>query len=319
MATQIPYTRKRAVRASVVADGVLRCAHREHEPIGERLALLESGHPDAPPLDDLHLLAGGVAHDLNNLLSVVLGTAELMSLDFPQESPEGISIAQIALAARRAADLTRQLMTYARKEHIAVERLDLNTLVEELISLLNGALSPYVTLRSRLRSLPPISANATQIRQVILNLIINAIEAVGERPGVVTVATHVVQTNLTRDMAGVVNLPVGDYVVFEVRDTGCGMDAATLARIFEPAFTTKPRGQGLGLAAVRQIVHGCGGMLNVTSTPGYGTSFIVLFPCAKAHSWEDMAESYHDTAWKLATDEELPMASTALLEHAIGG
>ncbi len=317
MVAQSLYTLNQTGNTDVVTDISSRRVRYTPEPVEEWLTPLERDRSDTLPVEDLRLIVRGIAHDLNNLLAVMHNTAELMALDLPPESPEGSSIAKITLAARRAADLTRQLATYARTEHIEVEQLDLNALAEELTSLLRGTLPSCVTLRCHQHpSLPAIIANATQIRQVILNLIINAIEAIKDRKGTISVMSHVIPTNCIKLAGGKVNPSVGAYVGVEVSDTGCGMDAATLARIFEPTFTTKPHGQGLGLATVQQIVHSYEGVLNVTSTLGRGTSFTILFPCSEANIRETMSviEPYHSGGRKSVRK----MESATLLERAIG-
>ncbi len=238
-------------------------------------------------LESLGMLAGGIAHDFNNLLVAVLGNADLALMDLPADSPARPVVEQIGVAARRAADLTRQLLAYTGKGRFVVEAINLNTLIEEMIHLLRTTISTDVVLHYNLSpKLPPIEADATQIRQVIMNLVINASEAIGDRNGIITLTTdtmwvdhvYAAETRLSPDLLE------GEFVYLEVSDTGCGMDATTCARIFDPFFSTKFTGRGLGLAAVQGIVRGHKGAIKVYSEPGLGSSFKLFFPSARGMS-----------------------------------
>ncbi len=236
-------------------------------------------------MESLGVLAGGIAHDFNNILMAVLGHAELALNEISPMSPARGNLAEIATAARRAADLCRQMLAYAGKSSIALERVVLRDLVEEMAHLLKTAISKKAILNLNLeRGLPPIEADPSQIRQVVMNLIINASEAIGDRSGVITVSVgatrcdeeYLRRTELREDLAP------GLYVHLEVTDTGSGMDAETRSRIFEPFFSTKFAGRGLGLAAVLGIVRAHKGALKVYSEPGKGTTFKILFPALEA-------------------------------------
>ena len=232
-------------------------------------------------LESLGVLAGGIAHDFNNLLMVVLGHAEIALKEISPMSPARGNLTEIATAARRAADLCRQMLAYAGKASFSLERVGLRELVEEMAHLLQTAISKKAILNLNLeRGLSSIQADPSQIRQIVMNLIINASEAIGDRSGVITVSVgatrcdeeYLRRTELREDLAP------GLYVHLEVTDTGSGMDAETRSRIFEPFFSTKFTGRGLGLAAVLGIVRAHKGAMKVNSEPGMGTAFKILFP-----------------------------------------
>jgi PAS domain S-box-containing protein len=250
----------------------------------ERKAL-EHKLRETQKLESLGVLAGGIAHDFNNLLMTILGNAELALLDLPALTPARTSVVRIELAARRAAELTGQMLAYAGKGRMVIELFELNTLVEEITVLLDVSIAKTTMLRYMLApELPPIAGDAPQIRQVIMNLVLNAAEAVGTATSVIVIATGVRYADRLY-FAGTwlaPELPEGEYVFLEVVDDGPGMSAETLAKIFDPFFTTKFTGRGLGLAAVLGIVRGHGGALKVASTLGQGTTFTILFPAALA-------------------------------------
>ncbi|MBI5015139.1 MAG: PAS domain S-box protein [Deltaproteobacteria bacterium] len=242
---------------------------------------LERKMLQAQKLESLGVLAGGIAHDFNNLLMGILGNVDLALLRSKPDAAVRPYLQRIDTAAQRAADLTNQMLAYSGKGRFLVEPVDLSRLVGEMEHLLNTILAKTARVVYRLSSGPPaVLADATQLRQVVMNLITNASDALGTREGVVTVSTGVVEADrayLSTAQLGEY-LPEGPYVYVEVSDTGTGMDAATRARIFDPFFTTKERGRGLGLAAVLGIVKGHRGALKVYSEPGRGTTFKVLFP-----------------------------------------
>jgi PAS domain S-box-containing protein len=238
-------------------------------------------------LESIGLLAGGIAHDFNNLLVGVMGNAGLALAELPDDSPARMSVQQIEIAAQHAADLTRQLLAYAGKSRVIVRRLQINPLIEEMIQLLHVGIPRHVELIANLGSdLPEIEGDVIQLRQVLMNVVINASEAIGLDPGVITITTELRWADhsiLAKTYLGS-DLPEQEYVVIEVTDTGCGMDAATCARIFEPFFTTKFTGRGLGLAAVLGIVRSHQGALTIASVSGQGSIFTILLPRASAPS-----------------------------------
>jgi len=239
----------------------------------------------AQKLESLGVLAGGIAHDFNNLLMAILGNLELGLRDLSPVSPARPRIDAADQAARRAADLTRQMLAYSGRGKFLIGRVDLNELVEENVHLLRTSIPRTVTLNLHLdRALPVVEADAGQLQQVIMNLITNAAEAIGDNPGVVALSTGV------RDCDGSYlgrsrldeTPPAGCYAYFEVTDSGCGMDQETQQRMFDPFFTTKFTGRGLGLPAVFGIVRGHGGAIMLDSAAGKGTTIRVLFPAAEA-------------------------------------
>jgi two-component system, cell cycle sensor histidine kinase and response regulator CckA len=250
----------------------------------ERLKL-EAQMQRAQKLESLGILAGGIAHDFNNLLTAILGHASLATLELPPESGVRPSLKAIEDASRRAADLCRQMLAYAGMGRFVMEPINLSVLIQEFIHLLQVSISKKVTLRCHLDpDLPAIDADATQVRQVIMNLVINASEAIGNNEGFVSITTGRIQCDeayLRESHAAETPYP-GSYVFVEVDDTGCGMDADTRTRIFDPFFTSKFTGRGLGLAAVLGIVRSHKGAIKVESEVGKGTRFTVLFPASNA-------------------------------------
>lgn len=247
----------------------------------QRLAI-ERKLLETQKLESLGLLAGGIAHDFNNLLVAILGNADLALLDLETNSPARTSIDRIIIGARRAAELTRQMLAYAGKGRMEIQFLDLNTLITEMTTLMQISIPKSATITYQLTpQLPAIKTDAIQIHQIIMNLVVNAAEALGESPGTITITTgvmHATRMFLDETHPGG-DLPEGRYVYLEIADTGSGMDAATQQKIFDPFFTTKFTGRGLGLAAVLGIVREHQGTLRVWSMPGQGTNFRVLFPC----------------------------------------
>ncbi|GAB4203019.1 MAG: hypothetical protein OHK0022_26740 [Roseiflexaceae bacterium] len=232
-------------------------------------------------LESLGVLAGGIAHDFNNILAGIMGYAELALMDLDPTSEAYTAVGQIKAGARRAADLTNQMLAYAGKGRFVVRPVQLNSVVRESIELARGTMGSHSAVQIDLaESLPQIEADIAQMRQIVLNLLVNAAEALGPDGGSITVKTTV-ETLKVEDLQtftlGADATP-GCYVCLTVRDTGGGMDAATLMRIFDPFFTTKFTGRGLGLAAVHGIVRSHQGLLDVSSAPGTGTTFRIWLP-----------------------------------------
>jgi len=243
---------------------------------------LEAHIEHTQKLESLGVLAGGIAHDFNNLLMGILCNAELARDDLPEDFPSRAGLEDISKNARRGADLCRQLLVYAGRGSYSAEGVDLSCLVQEILKLAEVAVPEHASLVCEFGNhLPAIKADATQIRQLVMGLITNAAEAVGEvRGSTVTIATGVRECDeqyLQQAEAGR-DRPPGRYVFLEVTDTGHGMDKETLRRIFDPFFSTKFMGRGLGLAAVLGIVRAHGGAIKVHSRPDEGTTFSVLFP-----------------------------------------
>jgi signal transduction histidine kinase/CheY-like chemotaxis protein len=236
-------------------------------------------------LESLGVLAGGVAHDFNNLLTGILGNASLLLEDEPPNSAGAPLLAEVVLAAERAAHLTQQLLAYAGKGRFVVAPMSLSDMVRDISKLLRSSIPKNAQVDLNLQpDLAPVMADRAQMQQLVMNLVINGAEAIpGGHPGVVTVTTgiHTVHEN-RRESYSHGEIGPGSYVRLEVWDSGVGMDEHTLARIFDPFFTTKFTGRGLGLAAALGIVRGHGGALHVRSTPGGGSVFQVFLPALVA-------------------------------------
>jgi len=232
-------------------------------------------------LESLGVLAGGIAHDFNNLLGGILAEAELVEADLPPYSSPLEEIQRIKQSALRGSEIVRELMIYAgQNQTVLVEAVDISRLAEEMLELLKVSISKHAVLRTVLHdNLPAVHGNAAQIRQVVMNLVINASEAIGEKQGVITVTTAQVTGSENLAFNGATILPQGDYVRLQVSDTGCGMTEAVKAKIFDPFFSTKFAGRGLGLGVVQGIVRGHGGTIDLKSSPGEGTTFQVFLPC----------------------------------------
>jgi two-component system, cell cycle sensor histidine kinase and response regulator CckA len=268
---------------------------RELRSLRERLDTIEKDSArlrEAQKLESLGVLAGGFAHEFNNLLMAVLGNADVALANLAPEHPAHRNLQQIGVAARRAADLTGQMLAYAGKGRVMVQELDLNVVIAEMAHLLkisaHNVASPTYHLAAHL---PAIEADASQIRQVVVSLIANAAEAIALQTQAAGAASHgsirVATEARVVDAAFLSRCSVGggapgEYVVLEVADTGAGMDEATQARMFDPFYTTKFTGRGLGLAAVQGIIRAHGGAIHVSSTLGAGTTVTVLFPPLEA-------------------------------------
>jgi signal transduction histidine kinase/CheY-like chemotaxis protein len=263
---------------SVSRDVTERVRHAEER------RMLEERVRRAQKLESLALMAGGVAHDFNNLLTPILGDASLALMDLPTDSPVRARLQRIQRAAHHAASLTRQLLDYAGIGSLDVEPLDLSKLVQEMGELLRSAVSKRASLELALApDLPAVEGDASQLSQVVMNLITNAseaIEAAGDGPGRIEVRSGRVE--LSRDQLARLflgeDLAPGRFVFVEVEDSGSGMDEETRARVFDPFFTTKFTGRGLGLAAAHGIVRKHGGAVEIESALGRGTRVRVLFP-----------------------------------------
>ncbi|WKW12407.1 PAS domain S-box protein [Pseudogemmatithrix spongiicola] len=242
---------------------------------------LERQLQESQKLESLGLLAGGIAHDFNNLLVGVMGNASLAEETLPPHSEARELVTEVRRAASRAADLTRQLLAYAGKGRFVVEPVNVSALVTEMASLLRAAVSKRATLQQDLASdLPAVEADATQLRQVVMNLITNASDALGDADGSIALRTSLQEPDaaVRASVAGGTPLAEGRYVCLEVEDSGAGMAPETLARIFDPFFTTKQTGHGLGLAATLGIVRAHRGGIRVESRAGRGTLVRLYLP-----------------------------------------
>ncbi len=232
-------------------------------------------------LESLGVLAGGIAHDFNNLLTVIVGNTELALHNLATEHPAREELVDVLRAAERAAGLTRQMLAYAGCSSLDHRVLDLGGLTQEISELLLASLPKKVRLQLEpMVGLPPVEGDPVQLQQVIMNLVLNAAESYGDRSGVVRLTTRLPTSPEQRALRQ--EVPTAGMVLLEVCDEGCGMDAATRARMFEPFFTTKAQGRGLGLSAVLGILRGHRGEVQVASAPGQGTMFRVFLPVASA-------------------------------------
>jgi len=251
--------------ASVRDVSARKAAERQRRDFEKRML-------QAQKLESLGVLAGGIAHDFNNLLAVMLGNADLALTDLPAGSEARSSLQEVRLAAQRAAELTNQMLAYAGKGQLMVEAVDLNQLVNNTLRLLQASISKKAQLRLDLREgLPTVLGDRVQLRQVLMNLVINASEALGEEQGYITIRTSL--DGKSKDGSD-------GRVMLEVTDTGCGMNEQLRQKIFDPFFSTKFAGRGLGMAAVLGIVRGHQGEITISSKPGHGTTVRVLLPAS---------------------------------------
>lgn len=290
---------------------------------------LEEQVQEAQKLESLGVLAGGIAHDFNNLLVSILGNADLAREELSPLSPALTSIKEIEVAAVRAAELCRQMLAYSGKGKFVIEITDLNELVEEMAHLLEVSISKKAIIKYNFaNNLPSIEADATQMRQVVMNLITNASDAIGEKSGVISISTGAMDCdrNYLDEVLLSKELKEGLYVYLEVADTGSGMDDDTQRRLFEPFFSTKFTGRGLGLAATLGIIRGHEGAIKVYSELGKGTTMKFLIPASSARpdpsaqgSGKEASKSWRgEGAVLLVDDEETVLAVGKRLLEASG-
>ena len=257
----------------------------------EEKHILEQQFQQTQKLESLGMLAGGIAHDFNNILAIIMGNCSLARMD--SENADNY-LPEIEKATDRAAALCRQMLAYAGKAQLAITQINMWLLVDEMINMLkatlpqNAEIKPYLAV-----DIPHVNGDASQIRQIVMNLIINASEAVGDAQGEIRISlTKTMRTEKQpdKDYHGK-TIPPGEYICLEVTDTGCGMDEETKWRIFEPFYTTKFTGRGLGMSAVLGIIMSHKGALQLFTQPSHGTTFRVYLPCG-----ENGAESQIDIA-----------------------
>ncbi len=254
---------------------------RERQRAEEERRRLEAKIQNAQKLESLGVLAGGIAHDFNNLLVGILGNADLALIKETPSSPQRKYLESIITAAQRAANLSNQMLAFSGKGKFVTEAVELAGLVRDVVHLLEMPLSQKARIRFELPEKPlTVEADPTQIRQLMLNLVTNAADAVGDSGGVITISGGTVECDSAYLGESYLpeDLPSGVYAYVDVADDGDGMSAETLAKIFDPFFTTKFAGRGMGLAAVLGIVRGHRGTVRVDSESGRGTVFRVLLP-----------------------------------------
>jgi len=304
----------------------LRREMAERQKREEEHRKLEAQVQHAQRLESLGVLAGGIAHDFNNLLASIMGYASLAAMDLPEGSRPRTSLEQVLTAAKSAADLTQQMLAYSGRGNFVLDLLNVTQIIEGVARLLETTISKKAALELHLETgLPAIVGDASQIRQVIMNLITNASESLGENRGTVRVTTGIRWAD-SGELASLEPgrmLPEGRYVFIEVADTGCGMDEETLGRIFDPFFTTKFTGRGLGLAAVLGIIRSHHGSIRVDSHPAAGTTFRVLFPAADGTPSPELTTVTEDSEWHcdgvvLVVDDQAAVRNLArtVLERA---
>ncbi len=319
------------ISLSKIENGGLVCVVRDiserRTAEDERLSL-ERKLLDAQKLESLGVLAGGIAHDFNNLLTAILGNASLAIMQSPETSPLRQYLFNVEKTSLQAAELCKQMLAYSGRGRFQVQRLDLNELVNDMVQLLQISVHKKVVLKFDLaEKLPAVEADPSQIRQIILNLVINASEAIGDQSGTIHITSGIVRADryyLTETYLSP-DLKEGTYVFVDVADSGCGMTQETKAKIFEPFFTTKFTGRGLGLAAVLGIVRGHKGALKVYSELNRGSSFKFMLPCIDAPA--DQLNRNNSTVfsdWKgkgtilVVDDEETVRTVTARMLETFG-
>jgi len=261
-------------------------------------------------LESLGVLAAGIAHDFNNLLGAIYAESDLAQSEIPPDSPAFENIKRISMVATRASEIVNLLLAYAGGQDAAIESVDVSRIVQEMLALLRISILKKAVLQTSLPGdLPPVQANAAQLRQVVLNLVMNAAEALRCGEGRIMVATEPVYFQPGGPERRAV-VPEGHYVRLTVSDTGCGMTEEMQARVFDPYFSTKSLGRGLGLAAVQGILRSHGADINVVSTPGVGSRFEVLLPCVK----EPRHEAPQDSGLDAARDESAGSGTILLFQ-----
>jgi CheY-like chemotaxis protein len=287
---------------------------------------MEARMQGAQRLESLGVLAGGIAHDFNNLLMAILGNAELARIKAAPESDIQRHLRAIADTSQQGAELCRQLLVYSGGRTLTMQPVDLNQVVQDTSSLLRVSISKKAEVELDLAKAPPtLAGDPSQLRQIVMNLVVNASEALGDQAGRIVLRTGTEALNQDSiDRYSVGSSPLaGDYVFIEVEDDGCGMDGTTRSRMFEPFFSTKFTGRGLGLAAVLGIVRGHKGVVELDSHEGKGTRIRVAFPALPTDPRQS-SPSDHPTDWScsgtvLVVDDEAGARSVAAgLLEAIG-
>lgn len=286
----------------------------ELKKVQEERLKLEQQVQHTQKLESLGILAGGIAHDFNNILTVIIGNANLAKRNLQPGSPLWKKIEKIEVSAERAHELSQQMLAYSGKGKFIISAANLNDVVQDMGQILKSSISKKAALVfNQEENLPDIEADVTQIRQIIMNLITNASEAIEDTPGTITISTGVLDENAihkAEDSQLYELLEDCDHVFLEVHDTGCGMDKETLAKIFDPFFTTKFTGRGLGLSAVQGILRGHHGIMKVESEPGIGTTFRLLFPARETArepveiEKKDITSEWHASGTILLVDDE---------------
>jgi PAS domain S-box-containing protein len=244
---------------------------------------LETQLLDAQRMESIGMLAGGIAHDFNNILFPIMGYAEMLLMEIPEDHPQHRKLDEIYKAALRARDLTQQILTFARRENHEPSALKVQPIIKEVLKFVRATIPSSIEIRPYIQNdCRPIHADPTQIHQIVMNLVTNAFHAMEDAGGELRIHLQEVQMDQPRRLPPA--MTPGSYVRLSVADTGLGIPQALLDRIFDPFFTTKPKGKGtgMGLSVVRGIVQRCGGFIQVDSEEGKGSTFCVYFPVAEA-------------------------------------
>jgi signal transduction histidine kinase len=286
---------------------------REKRQAEEERQRMEEKLRHTQKLESLGVLAGGIAHDFNNILTSILGNTDLALDDLSPDSPAHDFIGEIQKGAKRAAELSHQMLAYSGRAKFVIENIDINEIIKEMAHMLEVSISKKHNIKYDLaENLPSIEVDINQIRQIIMNLILNASEAIGDNSGVISITTEAGECDKDcfRKMYLDDELPDGLYNFIQVADTGVGMDEETIKKIFDPFFTTKFTGRGLGMSAVLGIIRGHKGAINVESKPGKGTIFTVLLPPSGKESTttkpdrQETAASWRGHGTILVVDDE---------------
>jgi two-component system, chemotaxis family, CheB/CheR fusion protein len=313
------------VVGNVYHEGAKRVAQFNLRDITERKDFNQQLQQTAK-LESLGVLAGGIAHDFNNLLAGILGNAGLALSDAPQGSPYHSALKDVVHASQRAADLTRQMLAYAGKGRFVVRPVNFSELVRDITDLLRSSIPKSIELElEAAQDLPSVEADASQMQQILMNLVINGAEAIGDgNNGRVHIRTRSQELSpeFIRANFSSGELTPGTYVILEVTDTGAGMDEKTRTRIFDPFYTTKFTGRGLGLASVQGILRTHHGAVRVESSPGQGATFRVFLPAiakpgSRSEPEADEGELNGSGLVLVIDDEEIVLRTTeAILERA---
>jgi PAS domain S-box-containing protein len=292
--------------------------------IDERIAL-EQQFQQTQKLESLGVLAGGIAHDFNNILAIIMGYCSLTKMDY--EKAES-TIPHIEKAAERAAALCRQMLAYAGKAQSIMTQVNVTALVDEMVTMLKSTTSQNVAIIPDLAAaLPPLKGDASQLCQIVMNLIINASEAIGEAQGVIRISlTKITITAGQQEMDYFgVTIPVGGYICLKISDNGCGMDEETKRRIFEPFYSTKFSGRGLGMSATLGIITAHKGALQLSTVLGDGSTFTIYLPVQNSDiTIEESLQQVKSAPWKgngmilLVEDEEQVMLIVKTMLEALG-
>ncbi len=306
LVTKIPFTFASSELPSLLGIAIdvtaVKRTEKERRQLADQMQHLQK-------LESLGVLAGGVAHDFNNILVSVLGNAELALGDLPEDSPTRLMIQRVVTSAERAAELVHQLLAYSGQGQFVVERLDLSRLSNGVSELISASISKKAEVEvTATHGDVYVDADPAQLHQVLMNLMTNASDALGDHTGRIKVTAGRMRAgrDYLSSVVGADDLADGEYAFLEVADDGCGMDAETREKVFDPFFTTKFVGRGLGLAAVLGIARGHEGALRVDSEPGRGTTVRLLLPLAPPPSRPDIPA--------MPQESELPASAILLVD-----